>query len=119
LPQQQITLLEIKKPRRLPGGAFAFLAKLILTFADVSCLQAFRAVDNIKGYCLTFSEGFEAFADDCGEVYENIFAILLLDETKTLRIIEPLDFSLCHLPLSLLAPVKFCRTVFVLQLPES
>jgi hypothetical protein len=50
---------------------------------------------------------------------EYVFAILLLNETKTLRIIKPLDFSLCHLLLSLLAPVIFCRTVFVLQLPES
>ena len=72
------------------------LALIGLKFYNVCSLQAFRAVRNIKTHGLAFRECLETCSLDCGVMNENVCAIFLGYEPKTLGIIKPLNSSLCH-----------------------
>lgn len=53
-----------------------------------------RAVLDAVLNTLAFSQGFETVGGDCGEVYEYIFAaVVLLNETKTFAFVEPLHLT--------------------------
>ncbi len=69
-------------------------------FLNVSRLEAFRTLCDVKSNFITFSEGFEAVALDSGEVNENVLATFLLNKTETLSVVEPFNFTLCHFPIS-------------------
>src|SRR5690606_27572615 len=56
-------------------------------------LGAFLALDNDELYSLAFLQGAIAIARNGAVVHEHIFAIIPLDEAKTLGCIEPLDFA--------------------------
>jgi hypothetical protein len=64
---------------------------------NVLRLQALRALGDFKLDFLTFRESAEAFRIDRGVVAENVLAATVLrDETKALRIVEPLHSTSCH-----------------------
>ena len=87
---------EIKKPRFCRG--FFLPNRLLYSNSGyVSCLQALRPLGHFERYFIAFSEGFETVAGDGGEMHEYVFAILLLEKTKTLAVIEPFYFTFYHL----------------------
>ena len=63
---------------------------------NVLRLQAFRAFDDFKVDYLSFVQGFETLALNCGVMNEYILTGFLGDETKPLFIIEPLYFATRH-----------------------
>ena len=54
-------------------------------------LWAFLAVSDGEFYYLAVGEGFEPVTLDGAEVYEDVGAVLSLDETKSLGFVEPFD----------------------------
>src|SRR2546426_184705 len=68
-----------------------------LGFTHVRGLKSLRSTDDIELEPLAFGQRLEALALDRGVVNEHVLATLLLDETKTLRFVEPLHRSVCHL----------------------
>ena len=61
-----------------------------LEACDVLCLKALRALLYFEFHRLAFIEGLVTVHLNGGEVYENIFSGLTLDEPVALRSIEPL-----------------------------
>ncbi len=58
----------------------------------VGCLRTFWAILNFKFDFLAFGEGFETTALNGAEMYEHVFAtIVLTNEPKTFRFVKPLD----------------------------
>src|SRR5947208_12825399 len=68
-----------------------------LRFTHVRGLKSLRSTDDIELEPLAFGQRLEALALDRGVVNEHVLATLLLDETKTLRFVDPLHRSVCHL----------------------
>ena len=54
------------------------------------------SLDHAELDCLTFLEGAEAARLNGGEMYEDIFAGLTGDETKTFSVVKPLYCTLFH-----------------------
>src|SRR5688500_12400662 len=78
------------------GRRYAVLfqtAVVCLDRHDVGCLQPLRSLDEIELDLRALGEGAEALGLDRREVYEHILAVLRRDESKALRIVEPLDFT--------------------------
>jgi hypothetical protein len=94
-------------------------SEALLDFSNIGGLEPFGACDHIESYGFTFSERFEPFALDGGEMYEYIFTVVLLDESKTLCVVEPFYFPLCHFPTSFGASGPLPELRDLLQLPES
>ena len=91
-----------KAPQR--RGFSYKISGLELDSSYVNCCRTFLAVLNFKLNVLAFGQSFETITLDSGEVYEHIFAaISRSNETKTFRLVEPLNltFNLCHLKNSL------------------
>src|SRR5580692_426165 len=65
-----------------------------LEACDVLCLKALRALLYFEFHRLAFIQGLVPIHLNGGEVYENIFSGLALDEPVALRSIEPLHCSL-------------------------
>ena len=110
-----------KTPPELIGGVFVQrnVNETLLDFSDIGGLEPFGACDHIECYGFTFGKRLEAFALNGGEMYEYIFTVVLLDETKTLGVVEPFYFSLCHFPTSFGASGPLPELRDLLQLPES
>jgi hypothetical protein len=69
----------------------------------VGRLRAFFALYDIERYDLAFREGLEPLPLDGGKMHEHVPAAAVgLDETVSLRLIEPLYFPIRHDPCSLL-----------------
>jgi len=83
-----------KKPRKT--GAF-WSTKLLSDPSYVRGLKPFRTLGYFKRYSIALSKGFESVACNCGEVAKNVFAIFLLQKTKTLAVIKPFYCSVYHL----------------------
>src|SRR5512143_174828 len=65
--------------------------------ANVLCLQALRPARDFELHFLAFLQGLETFHLDRRMMAEDIFAAIILgDETKPLRIVEPLYCTACH-----------------------
>src|SRR5688500_8658397 len=60
---------------------------------DVRRLETLRSLDHVELDRSAFRQRAEAVRLDGGEVHEHVFAGLGRDEAKTLRIVEPLDFT--------------------------
>jgi len=70
----------------------------LLHCADVGSLVAFLPGGDIKRNMLTFGQGFESRALDCGKMGEEIIASVFRgDEAEALGIIEPLYSTCCHI----------------------
>src|SRR6185437_8915194 len=63
---------------------------------NVCRVKTFCTRLNLEFHFLSLSECLEAIHGDGREMHEDVFATLLLDETETLGIIEPLHLALCH-----------------------
>jgi len=72
-------------------------AGLIRSALDVLSLQTFGAFDNLKLNGFPFVQRFEALALNGGVMNEHILAGILGNETKTLFVVEPLDFAAGHI----------------------
>jgi hypothetical protein len=67
--------------------------------AHVLGLETLRASLHLELDGLTLLQAAETLNLNGGLVAEHIFApVILLDEAKALRVIEPLDSTLCHRP---------------------
>ena len=72
-------------------GAFRFIMSIQeLHLDDFGGLRTFLSLGHIKVDLLTFFQGFEAFILNLGKMDEHVGTIILLNETKTLAIVEPL-----------------------------
>jgi hypothetical protein len=90
-----------KKPRQ-PAGLFVALYRLHSSARYVLRLGTFGTLDDGERYRITLGQSLEAIHLDGGEVNEHIRTSILLDETESFGIIEPLDLALRHcLPLLL------------------
>ena len=72
------------------------LSFLLLDLLDVGGLQSLGTLHNVEGDALAFLERLETLRLDRGKMYEYIFAVLLLQETKPLAVIEPLYGTSWH-----------------------
>src|SRR5208282_1449259 len=81
--------------RRLPSP-LEFIGRNYLDGRHVLCLPTLGSFDDVELHRLAFLETPEAICLNSREVNENVFAILAADETKALRVIEPLNDSLFH-----------------------
>jgi hypothetical protein len=87
-----------------------------LDLDHVGGLGAFLTLGHIEAYPIAFGQGLEAFPFDGRKVNENIGTTILLDETETLGVIEPLYRTLCHcFSCSFFLPVK---PVWKLLIPD-
>ena len=90
-----------RAPRHTAGLFALFSSDAIwLDHAHLGRLQAFLALHHVEADAGAFGEGLEAVALDLGEVHEHVRAVILLDETETLRVVEPLHGTFCHLAIS-------------------
>lgn len=65
---------------------------------DIVRLLALGAVGDIEAHPLSFGQRLEPVRLNCGKVGEEIFAAAVgRNETKTLRIVKPLDATCCHI----------------------
>jgi hypothetical protein len=78
------------------SGADLNERELCLRTPDVLRLRALWTLGHVEFDLFTLRERFETFALDAGVMDENVRAALLLNETETLLVIEPLHFALCH-----------------------
>src|SRR5262249_36737567 len=76
-----------------PGGSNGQGSDL----ADVRGLEPLRAPRHLELHAITLGQALEAVGLDGAEVHEHVLAILLGDEAVPLRVVEPLDLTLCHL----------------------
>ena len=66
--------------------------------ADVGRLQALGPLGHVELHLLALRQGTEALGGDRGVVAEDVVTpVVLGDESKALRVVEPLHGSLCHL----------------------
>src|SRR5262249_40196749 len=63
---------------------------------DVLCLQTLGSSLHVELDGLAFCETAEAIRDDRAVVAEHVLATFLFDESKSLRVVEPLHGTSCH-----------------------
>ena len=67
-----------------------------LLLHHVGSLRALRTVLHFESDALAFSERLEAFSLDSREMNEYVRTVVLLDETETFAVVEPLDCTFYH-----------------------
>gem|GEM_PF-2066737 len=70
------------------------------------------ALGDFEAYAVPLGERFEAFALNFRKMDENVGPIVLLNETETFCVVEPLHGTFCHFDLHVL----FARTFLVVQI---
>ena len=85
-----------KKPSPASRSWVSLLNGLQLHNADVGGLKALGSLFDIEFNGVAFVELTEAFADERFVMDEHVLAFGALDESVTLRTVEPLDSSLFH-----------------------
>ena len=82
------------------GGLIAYLFSVRLELADVYCtelLAVLRILLGIEGNLLALFKSLEALAYDCGEVYENVVAAVVVgNESIAFLRIKPLNCTVVH-----------------------
>jgi hypothetical protein len=92
--------------KKAPDCSGAFFGRSYqLNSGYVGSLKTFGAFFHGESYRVAFCQSFESVTLDGGKMYEYVFAIFLLDKTKTLAVIEPLHNSVCHSFVLLILPV--------------
>src|SRR4051812_26169303 len=82
--------------RRAIMGTSEFFSRLLQRL-DVCCGRAFLALRHVEGDLLAFLERLEAGALDRAVMREEILAaVIRRDESKTLRVVEPLNGTCSH-----------------------
>src|SRR5207237_4137399 len=69
---------------------------LELGLANVRGLETLGAACHLELHLVAFRQTLEALRGDGAEVDEDVLAALLGDEAEALRIVEPLDSTVCH-----------------------
>ena len=92
---------EVRRENKKPGPpsgdpASGFNAGFALDLADVGGLEPLGALGHLELDLIALGEALEALRLDGVEVHEHVVASLLGDEAVALRVVEPLDRSLCH-----------------------
>src|SRR5579864_6828734 len=59
-------------------------------------LGTFLAGDDFENDFITFTQGLEAFSQDCSVMHKNILPRILGDEAQALHIVPPFDFAFSH-----------------------
>ncbi len=81
----------------MPGSGSGRSPRRLFGNADIGSLLALRAIGDVEGYTLIFSQRAEALGLNCGEMGEKVFtAAVRRNKAKTLGVIEPLDDTSCH-----------------------
>lgn len=83
--------MEKKSPAILRGCAGRLNR---LQQGNIACRRSLGAVDNFELYPCALVKALVALAGDGGIMYENISAVILLDETKSLCLVKPFCRSL-------------------------
>ncbi len=86
-------------PKKLKGSLrrpFEFLIGWRLENLNALCLETLGSLNDAELDRLTFLQGAETARLDGGEMYEDIFAGLTGDETKTFSVVKPLHCTLFH-----------------------
>src|SRR5512134_105264 len=65
--------------------------------ANVGRFEALAALGDFELHGLAFDELLEARTGNVGEVHEQVVAVLSLDESESLLVVEELDDTCCHL----------------------
>src|SRR6266496_2040929 len=86
---------KVKRPAGESGGPSS-VPRGRLGFADVRRLQPLRAFGDFELDLVALGQALEALCLNGAVVDEDILAALDLDEAVPLRIVEPLDGTLCH-----------------------
>ena len=85
------------KRKSLPKQAFVGKPGRHLLLLDILSLEPLGAFDYIERNIVAFGQRLEATAANSGKMDKNIAtAIILLDKTETLALVEPLYLSRCH-----------------------
>src|SRR5260221_8670215 len=84
------------KYRRRNRSPYRTISLSTLDAADVRRLEALGPLDGLELHLVTLGQAAEALGDDGSVMDEQIRSILLRDETKTLRVIEPLNSTRLH-----------------------
>ncbi len=71
----------------------------LLQLNYVFSLRTAVAFNYVELNALAFFKSFEAFANDCGEVYENVVSAFNFDEAETFLSVEPFNCTLLHVEL--------------------
>src|SRR5579862_3025055 len=79
---------------RKRAGPVSGPAPVRLEAGNVCCLQTLGPASDFKFNRLAFVQRFVTLSLDGGEVHEDVFAGLALDESEALAGVEPLDSSL-------------------------
>src|SRR5580704_4053698 len=87
---------ECPESSRIPGICFTSESGR-LDSLDVLRLPALGALSHVELHGLALLQAAEAAGLNCGEMHENIFAILTADKAIALGVVKPLHCSLfCH-----------------------
>src|SRR6266571_8498369 len=81
------------------GAGYSFCPPpgiLELGLANVRGLETLGTACHLELHLVTFRQTLEALRGDGAEVDEDVLAALLRDEAEALRIVEPLDSTVCH-----------------------
>ena len=70
--------------------------KIRLYYRNLNGLGAFLALYYLKLYFLTFGKCFKTLTNNAGVMYEIILSITRGNKSKTLLVVKPFDFALCH-----------------------
>src|SRR5216683_8351379 len=89
-----LSLQKQKRAVRRSAPPVSYFCEVELEGLDVRGLQALGALGHFEFNRLAIVQRLVAISHDGGEVYENIFAALALDESKALARVEPLHCSL-------------------------
>lgn len=88
--------VHVKKAPRQAAGLFGIRLSGGLDLPDVGRLRPFLTLDDVKGDAVPFGERLEAIALNRREVHKHVRTVVLLDESKTLRVVKPLNRTFCH-----------------------
>src|SRR3990172_2460755 len=81
--------------------AFRVTLGALLGLANVGGLEPLRALGHLELDLIALGQALEALGLNGVEMHEHVLATLLGNEAIPLRIVEPLDCTLCHRPLPL------------------
>src|SRR5262249_39950336 len=85
-----------ERPARLPRRAVKWSATKLDGLANVGGLQPLGPLGDLELHLVTLRQTLEALGLDGAVVDEDILPALDLDEAIPLRVVEPLDRTLCH-----------------------
>jgi len=70
---------------------------LAVDLSHIHCRQPLRTLFNVIVYLLVLCQSLETVTLDCAEMNEYVITTVILnDETKTLRVVEELYCTCCH-----------------------